>query len=390
MTAKHKHHPFYFLPTLLCLMLSLPSPAQPLQNRLMLATSRDGLNFVKQNAVVYNSADVPDAVVDSTGRVWLYFQGNQDPVQDAIMVGSSPDGVSDWNFQPVKLLGIQSWRVRPCDPDVIYRNDLFRLYVTGDPTDDHTPETYSLISTDGIQFALEGGVRFSGGTSAALDPSLLWIGDTLHYFAGGGAPDRNWHAASTDGLAFTKLSDFSVDGMMMSNGIAVPGGYRFYGFSNKPPQDIRSIFTSDGTTWTRDPGVRLAVTANQFESMYVKDPAIVLRDSVYLMYYVTRKPEFSAADPDAKALSARVLLEQNYPNPFRGSTTISFHLREKQNILLTVRDLLGRTVAVLTEGSYSPGSYDAAFEASRLPCGEYLCVLAAEGGTLTRRMTVLR
>ncbi len=364
--------------------------AQPLQNRLMLATSRDGLNFTKTNTVIYNSADVPDAVVDSLGRVFLYFQGNQDPVQDVIMVGTSPDGVSGWSFQPANLQGIQSWKVRPCDPDVIYRSGVFRLYVTGDPADDHVPETYSLVSNDGINFMLESGVRFSGGTLSALDPSLLWIGDTLHYFAGGGGPDRNWHAVSTDGLSFTKLSDFSVNAMMMSNGIAVPGGYRFYGFPNKPPVNILSIFSADGQSWKADAGFRLSVTPNQYEGMYVKDPAIVLRDSLYLMYYVTRKPEYSAVDPKQAMLPGSMHLGQNYPNPFATKTTIPFTMKENVYVTLIIRDALGKTIARLFEAESVKGEYNIVFDASGLPAGVYLCLLQSSGATLVRDIIVVR
>ena len=45
--------------------------AQPLQNRLLIATSPDGLNFTKQNKTLYEFGDVPDAVVTDAGKVYL-------------------------------------------------------------------------------------------------------------------------------------------------------------------------------------------------------------------------------------------------------------------------------------------------------------------------------
>ena len=202
--------------------------SQPLQNRLLIAASIDGLNFTKLNKILYNFSDVPDAIVSSSGRVCVYFQGIIEPFHDIITVGISENGIDGWYFQPVRIFGIEDWLVRPCDPDVIYKNGQFRLYFTGDPTNNRIPETYSAVSSDGINFTLENGIRFSGGNFPVLDPSLLWIGDTLHYFAGGRTPTLNWHAISTDGLIFTKVEDFYANGMMMSNGIRVGNGYRFY------------------------------------------------------------------------------------------------------------------------------------------------------------------
>lgn len=323
--------------------------AQPLQNRLLIATSTDGLHFTKQNKTLYEYGDVPDAVVTDAGKVYAYFQGIIEPQHDIIVVGISQNGIDGWSFQSIRISGTENWRGRPCDPDVIYRNGIFRLYFTGDPTNDQIPETYSAVSGDGIDFTLENGVRFSGGSSAALDPSLLWIGDTLHYFAGGKAPSLNWHAVSTDGLQFSKLDDFSANGLMMSNGIPMKNGYRFYGFQNTPPQKIRSLFTANGETWMPDAGIRLELDpTNILEAVYVKDPAVVFKDSIYIMYYVTRKKEFTSVINDLKYSPMKFDLRQNHPNPFSDRTTIQIptdqEQRDDDRITLKVFDLFGREV----------------------------------------------
>jgi hypothetical protein len=376
--------------SLLFMLAAVALQAQPLQNRLMIATSPDGLVFTKLNLIAYDSADVPDAVVSATGEVFLYFQGIQSPAHDIIMVGRSPDGLDNWVFRPVRIAGMESWKVRPCDPDVIAHDGIFRLYFTGDPTDDKIPETYSAVSGDGIHFTLENGARFSGGGSPALDPSLLWIGDTLHYFAGGGGMNWNWHAVLTDGLNFDRRANFSVSEMMMSNGIPAGSGYRFYGFTNRPPQNIQSIYSADGEVWTKDPGIRLERDAQYpLEGNYVKDPAIVFKDSQYIMYYVTRKPEFSGVgEPDGSAPSGALL--RIHPNPASASTTISFELRSSTRVYIAVYDLLGRERTRLVDAEMSAGEHEALFDASRLPGGMYFCRLRAEGVMEERRMVVVR
>ncbi|MEO0052252.1 MAG: hypothetical protein ABIK11_06945, partial [candidate division WOR-3 bacterium] len=221
---------FSFLP-----LIILPTvTAQPLQHRLLIATSDDGLNFTRLNLVVVDSGDVPDAAIGPGQLVYLYYQGLWTPTYDGIMVAISQDGISNWQYHQVRIAGTEGWRGRPCDPDVIIFGDTFRLYFTGDPAGDMLPETYSAVSRDGINFTLEPGFRFQVSGSPVLDPSLLQTGDTLNYFAGGAPPGENWHAHSTDGLNFTPRPNLIADSLMMANGIRVLGGYRFYCFKNLP------------------------------------------------------------------------------------------------------------------------------------------------------------
>lgn len=365
--------------------------SQPLQNRLLIAVSLDGLNFTKLNKIFYNFADVPDAVVASNGKVYAYFQGIIEPLHDIISVGISDDGLNNWNFQPVRIIGTESWLVRPCDPDIVYKNGQFRLYFTGDPINDHIPETYSAVSNDGINFMLENDFRFSGGNLPVLDPSLLWIGDSLHYFAGGKSPTLNWHAVSTDGLNFIQLTDFNASGMMMSNGIKVNNGYRFYGFMNSPPQNIRSIFSLDGKIWNADSGIRLQLdTLNILEAMYVKDPAIVFKDSIFIMYYVTRKREYTDTENDEINFPAEFLLYQNYPNPFNPSTKISWQSPVSGWQTLKVYDVLGNEVAVLVNEKKEAGYHTIDFNVLDLSSGVYFYRLQAGSFVQTKQMLLLR
>ncbi|MEO0078170.1 MAG: hypothetical protein ABIK86_04125 [candidate division WOR-3 bacterium] len=282
--------------TAVALGLSL-GVAQPLQNRILIARSQDGLDWQRTNTVFCDSADVPDAGRLPDGRVFVYYQGLWTHTMDGIMVAVSPNGLSDWICYQVSISGTSGWPGRPCDPDIILFGDTFRLYFTGDPTGDRLPETYSAISADGVNFTLEPGVRFEVTGHMVLDPSLLWTGETLQYFAGGGAPHANWHAHSSDGLNFVRQPDVMVDSLMFSNGLALDSGYRFYGFRNMPPGGIKSLFSADGGIWTLEPGWRLQVdSTNPLEYRYVKDAAVVRTDSGFIMYYVTRKRETALED----------------------------------------------------------------------------------------------
>lgn len=83
---------------------------------------------------------------------------------------------------------------------------------------------------------------------------------------------------------------------------------------------------------------------------------------------------------------AAIALEQNHPNPFNSSTTISYSLSRQERVVLRVYNLLGRLVATLADGIQSAGSHAVAFKPLHIENGIYMYVLAASGQTLSRRM----
>ena len=83
-------------------------------------------------------------------------------------------------------------------------------------------------------------------------------------------------------------------------------------------------------------------------------------------------------------------LAQNYPNPFNPQTTIRYDVPEATPVRLAVYDMLGREVDVLVDRHHTAGTYEAVFEASRLPSGVYVYRLDAGSFTQTRRMLLLK
>lgn len=76
------------------------------------------------------------------------------------------------------------------------------------------------------------------------------------------------------------------------------------------------------------------------------------------------------------------VLKQNYPNPFNGQTRITFEMGRRATVVLTVVDILGRTVRELVRGDRSAGSYEEAWmgnDASGRPVatGVYFALLEA-------------
>ena len=90
-----------------------------------------------------------------------------------------------------------------------------------------------------------------------------------------------------------------------------------------------------------------------------------------------------SAVPDA------LVLEANFPNPFRLSTLVGYGVPEDAHVSLRVVDMLGREVAVLVDDVKEAGYHRAPFNANRLSPGLYMAVIKVNGVTEVRRMTLL-
>lgn len=273
--------------------------AGPWANRLMLAFSEDGLTWERSNQILSDQADVPDAIVTDDGEIRIYYiTWCPEELKNRIAVASSRDAVT-WEFRPITLTRANNETLgMPADPTIERTDDgSYRLYFTSQIPPATRGNSHVAISEDGYNFTYEGLV-FSVEEQNTLDVNVLKIGEMWHYFAGG-IPGRNWHAVSEDGLTFTQVEDFVQDDIIMSNGLKLDNGYRYYGFKQVPGNaHIVSFFTEDGQTWQLEDGIRLEMdAAGGFEAEGVKDPAVVqLPDGRWLMVYVTTQPEYPLPD----------------------------------------------------------------------------------------------
>jgi hypothetical protein len=87
---------------------------------------------------------------------------------------------------------------------------------------------------------------------------------------------------------------------------------------------------------------------------------------------------------------ATFALEQNYPNPFNAATVIRYVVPSVGDVLLTVHDVLGRTVAMLVNERKSPGINEVKFDGCRLASGVYFCRLSAGRFSKVRKMLLVR
>jgi uncharacterized delta-60 repeat protein len=99
----------------------------------------------------------------------------------------------------------------------------------------------------------------------------------------------------------------------------------------------------------------------------------------------------SAAD-DLQVIAG---LQDNYPNPFRGLTTISFKLMSPADIELAIYDVKGQKVRSLRRGFLDKGNHNFTWNGEDergkpLPSGVYFYRLNVAGNQHTRRMILLK
>jgi hypothetical protein len=85
-----------------------------------------------------------------------------------------------------------------------------------------------------------------------------------------------------------------------------------------------------------------------------------------------------------------VTLEQNAPNPFTGTTSIRYRLREPGHATLRVYDARGRCVRELVDRAVDKGPQRLDFDADGLPSGVYFYSLESRGQRAWRRCVLIQ
>jgi len=177
---------------------------------------------------------------------------------DRVAVVRSTDGGRSWG-PPIRVVieGFPGNLQRPFDPTLAVLPDgRVRLYFTSGPIlsgggiDGNSLGFYSAISTDGVNYQFEPGVRFFPGASTVDCTLLFWEGVWHLVSPLDGPPSAGaYHATSPDGLTFTRLPDIpgNPTASWIGNLTQVGGDLRFYGGS---PQGIWHSTYTPGVGWS--------------------------------------------------------------------------------------------------------------------------------------------
>jgi len=83
-------------------------------------------------------------------------------------------------------------------------------------------------------------------------------------------------------------------------------------------------------------------------------------------------------------------LSQNYPNPFRDTTTIKFCVAYRSRVRLELVHFESGTTERLVDEEKEAGTFEVELDASRLPEGTYVCIYQAGDYLGTKMMSLKR
>ncbi len=90
------------------------------------------------------------------------------------------------------------------------------------------------------------------------------------------------------------------------------------------------------------------------------------------------------------AIPEKFTLYQNYPNPFNPETVIDFDMNSKQNVKLSVVNILGEETDVIYNGILGTGKHSFKWNASNYPGGIYFYKLQTDNGSSVKKMLLIK
>ena len=251
----------------------------PYRDKVSFATSTDLLNWTDSGMILAEHASVPGAIYkDDT--IYVYFVDvSEDGKPEQLGLIRSTNNGQNWSSKEYVIFDEIGDKV-PVDPAPFLLDDgSIRLYYFDineqriSPNTEATNKIYSAISTDGINFTQEEGVRFS--LKDIYDPDVIKVNNTWRMYVGSG--NKVTSAISYDGLNFT------YEGIAYT-GSSVPDAF----FKD----DMYYLYTAGIKISTSQNGASFPDAQHSFQPQQDKiaaDPSVMeLDDGTYMMLYKTK------------------------------------------------------------------------------------------------------
>lgn len=339
------------LPLLLILPLFLaaqPLPGNgPWNSPLRMAWSSDGITF-STSTLFQDSAGVPSVIRWKGDTLIAAFQWFRQPVNgpewDKVATKISSDKGFTWSEPvPIQVNGIPTGYQRPFDPTLVsLGGDSLRIYYSSSATmpagQDSIINTYSAVSTDGIQFQFEPGPRVDVDTGRVIDPAVVFFNNTWHYAAPIGSPQQGaYHFISPNGLTFSRVPNIGSDNQHNWTGnylVDSPNELRFYGSGAQ----IWLNRSSNGGIWT-------GYTPTNLQG---GDPSVVKTDGGQYLIVFVGPPNATNSDQAQNIPSPCIL----YPNP--ATTLLCMNCFSGNNLMalrLILSDVLGKSITLIPDSN---------------------------------------
>ena len=252
----------------------LPDANGPWNHRVLLATSKDGLEWKVGGEVLAEQASVPELFMGPEGLPIVLFVDASGKTEPGALGAMMRQKDGSWVRRVTNLRG--------ADPNVVrLKENSYRAY-----TKERDGSIQVFSSTDGLGWRHLGEAfrdeRYRNATDSGVFETpagwvmLISLGPSL------------LRCTSQDGLRFVAGEIMDLGGSV-SDTVAAPGGWRTYFHVNANPRTggkmvIRSAFTADRRTWRIEDGDRVVAPESGPARLGVADPApLRLADGTWLM-----------------------------------------------------------------------------------------------------------
>ena len=225
-------------------------PSGPFYHDVYTASSTDGAHFNSTGNKIAEHASVPDIIKLPSGQLVVYAVDGGGRSTSGVLMTVSDDNGKTWKTGSAQVSKSRSGQAGADPQAVMTDNGQLRLYYVvfpnkpapgQPPGTDSVNKVYSAVSSDGIHFTEEHGVRFE--YAQITDPDIIKIGSTWFMYIAQG--QKQIYATATDGLSFSYRGLVRNSGSVSKTVSAGGGTYRqFY-----CAQGITSEVSTDGITW---------------------------------------------------------------------------------------------------------------------------------------------
>ncbi|MFC2117125.1 serine hydrolase [Bacteroidota bacterium] len=117
-----------------------------------------------------------------------------------------------------------------------------------------------------------------------------------------------------------------------------------------------------------------------------RDTDVVIRNIVYEIFEYSKL--ITSKEDIADYSKNGAVLNQNYPNPFSISTSISYEIYNSEQVSIKIFDIRGRFIMDLVDKVQAPGLYKIELNSDNLSNGIYYCRMQTNGITLNKKIIV--
>ena len=171
-----------------------------------------------------------------------------------------------------------------------------------------------------------------------------------------------------DSLSLNVLTEFFIENMLSQAYIAASGNINISGVNNQVVWGNFSLFLIK-------PGFPLPSFLDIENGVFDFIPADI---------------ENLSNHEEINNIPYSIYIPKAYPNPFNPQIKIPFSLAEGQNVKISIINLNGKIINVLSDQYFHPGNHFVTFSGQKIPSGIYFININHKNGSETQKITYLK